>query len=153
MIYYDVVSCNVSALQPCLLAKSTMENHHYCCWNPLFTMIYVALNQLKSISFCRGKIGYYWCIINFYGFIIYLKYDFDVFFVQPSSTFRPTLTRFLSSPALARAWLPKMYKIIRISIGISPFGSFLKWIIHFRLGFSIINQPFWGCPIYGNNHL
>ena len=42
-------------------------------------------------------------------------------------------------------------------IMLSAFGAFHKWgypqIIHISMGFSLINHPFGGTPIYGNPHL
>ena len=38
-------------------------------------------------------------------------------------------------------------------MGVSENSGFSPQIIHGLIGFSIVNHPFWGTPIFGNTHI
>ena len=38
-------------------------------------------------------------------------------------------------------------------MGVSVNGGFPPQILHWKIGISIINHPFWATPIFGNNHI
>ena len=51
----------------------------------------------------------------------------------------------------------KIFELPPPSYSMDSYGCFLKWVVPrnhpFLIGFSIINPPFWGIPIFGNTHM